>query len=173
MTNSTPRPLGPFRTVEQLAEAAAPLREAMSAINASDHQAAEIRTRRHAARITFITDGLGAAGVELGELDARCVSWLAAVADHEEVVAVLDWVLRARVAGQDALREEISDLDTRTASLEAAAYVHALPGIDFPGRLADRVPGPRCGAQEGRSALFAADVTCPACVALLEAEGTR
>lgn len=99
-------PLGPFRTYEQLVEAAAPLREAMSAINASDHLAKEIRTRRHEARIVFITDALTEAGVELGELDTRCVSWLAAVADHEEVIAVTDWLLRAHVAGQDAPRED-------------------------------------------------------------------
>jgi hypothetical protein len=45
-----------------------------------------------------------------------------------------------------------------------AAYLHALPPIDYPGRLAGIEPSPRCGAQ-GRTALFAADVTCPACVA--------
>jgi hypothetical protein len=51
--------------------------------------------------------------------------------------------------------------------------VHALPSIDFPGRVAGVEPGPRCGAQRGRTALFAADVTCPRCRALLDAEGTR
>lgn len=103
MTDLTPR--GPFRTVEQLIEAAAPLREAMAAINASDHVADEVRTRRHGARAEFITETLTAAGVELAELDGRCVSWLAGVGDHEEVIAILDWVLRARQAGQDALLE--------------------------------------------------------------------
>jgi hypothetical protein len=98
---SAPRPLGPFHTDEQLMEAAAPLREAMAAINASDSLAHEIRTRRHAARTSYITDALTAAGVELGALDRRCASWLAAVADHEEVIAIVDWVLRAQHAGPE------------------------------------------------------------------------
>jgi hypothetical protein len=60
----------------------------------------------------------------------------------------------------------------KPAAYSAAAFVHALPPIDFPGRVAGVEPGPRCGAQ-GRTALLAADVTCPRCSALMDAEGTR
>ena len=53
-------------------------------------------------------------------------------------------------------------------------YVHALPPIDYPGRLASGAgPGPRCGATTGRTALFAEDVTCPDCLALMEATALR
>ena len=162
MTGITPR--GPFETVEEAFVAAEPLRAACAAVHASDQAADRIRQRRIGARDAYITDVLAACAVDLGALDRRATRWLAAVADSEEIVMVLGWVERAYAAGQDALREEISDLDTRTTSLEAAAYMHALPPIDFPGRLAGRVPAPRCGAQEGRTALFAADVTCPACI---------
>jgi hypothetical protein len=50
----------------------------------------------------------------------------------------------------------------------AGDLVHALPPIDYPGRVAGIEPGPRCGAR-GRTALFAADVTCPDCRAEIDA----
>lgn len=171
MTGMTPR--GPFETVEEAVAAAEPLRAACAAVRASDRATDQIRQRRIGARDTYITGVLTACGVELGALDRRTTRWLAAVADSEEVVMILGWVARAYGAGRDALREEITDLDTRTTSLEAAAYVHALPPIDYPGRVAGIEPGPRCGAQDGRTALFAADVSCPQCIALMSTEGTR
>lgn len=171
MTDMIPR--GPFETVEEAFVAAEPLRAACAAVRASDRAADQIRQRRIGARDTYITGVLHACAVDLGALDRRATRWLAAVADSEEIVMILGWVERAYAAGQDALREEIRDLDTRTTSLEAVAYVHALPPIDFPGRLAGVVPGPRCGAQDGRTALFAADVTCPQCLALMAEETAR
>jgi hypothetical protein len=47
----------------------------------------------------------------------------------------------------------------------AGDLVHAFPPIDHPSIRTD--PQPRCGAASERMALFAADVTCPPCLALM------
>lgn len=47
----------------------------------------------------------------------------------------------------------------------ASGPVHAFPPLDHPSNRTD--PQPRCGAASERMALFAADVTCPPCLALM------
>jgi hypothetical protein len=52
---------------------------------------------------------------------------------------------------------------------KAASYVHAVTPINYPAAVAGRRPRPRCGAP-GPTALSAADVTCPSCLAVLLAD---
>lgn len=162
---------GPYETSREAFDAARVLRETVAAADPDSGLRTRSIAARSAARVQYVRGVLEVCGVQVGAYDKRIAEWVAGW-DIETIQTITSWIQRAHGAGQDALREEIADLDTRTTSLEAAAYVHALPGIDLPGRLAGAHRGPRCGA-EGRTALFAHDVTCPACVALLEAEGTR
>lgn len=100
------QPLGPFHTVEQLIEAAEPLRAALTAARVSDQAANRMRKRRNAVRARHITDALAECGVVLGELDRRVAHWLASVGDAEESVVVADWILRARQAGTEEGAEQ-------------------------------------------------------------------
>lgn len=164
---------GPYETSREAFDAARVLRTALAdADPGNGPMTRDVIAARATARRQYVRGVLEVYGVQVGAHDKRIAEWIAGY-DVETIQTITSWVARAYAAGQDALREEIADLDTRTACLEAAAYVHALPGIDLPGRLAGAHRGPRCGAQDGRTALFAHDVTCPACIALLEAGGTR
>lgn len=163
---------GPYETSREAFDAARVLRESVAAADpGSGPMTRGVIAARTKARVQYVRGVLEVASVQLGAYDKRIAEWVAGW-DVETIQTITGWVARAHAAGQDALREEIADLNARTASLEAAAYVHALPGIDLPGRLANAHRGPRCGARDGRTALFAADVTCPACIELLKAEGT-
>lgn len=99
------RPRGPFHTVNDVIEAAEPLRAALAAARASDQAADRMRKRRTTVRTRHITGALTACGVELGELDRRVVRWLASVGDAEESVVVSDWILRARQAAEPSTGE--------------------------------------------------------------------
>jgi len=154
-------PRGPFETADEVIAAAQPLRDAVRAIDPADTLIEQLRARWIDIRAHFITSTLTGCGVVLGAQDERTVRWMAATMDQPETIVLLDFVKRAYAAGM----AELPVLDD-----EAPEPVHALPPIDFPGRIAGVEPGPRCGAR-GRTALFASDVTCADCIALMHEAG--
>lgn len=88
----------------------------------------------------------------------------------ERVAEAVELSVAAVFAGADGL-DALGNDEAPAPPAEPVAHKHALPPIDYPGRLAGATPGPRCGAQ-GPTALFAADVTCPKCIALMVADDT-
>ncbi len=111
--------------------------------------------------------GLSDSSVEYGPRDARVYVARTAYSRDEAADSIAAQV--ATVADLRVIEvEDAPDEDEPPAP--ARDVTHALPPIDYPGRLAGATPGPRCGAQ-GRTALFAADVSCPACLADMAQDG--
>lgn len=94
---------GPYETSRQARADAEPLNEAVRAVDPGGVMTNAIRTARRQARIDYVTDALGAAGVELGPYDRRIAAWLANW-EPETVQVVLAWVGRARAAGEAGVR---------------------------------------------------------------------
>lgn len=170
-------PHGPFNTLDDVAEAAAPLRAIFATVRASDKAADEMRSRRLKARDAYLANTLTGAGLELGALDERCVRWLAAVADTEELVIVVDWLKRVRAVAlaelpvygsMEAVLDALDDDEAPAPPAEPVAYKHALTPLY--GRVSTVGLEARCGAA-GPTVVFAADVTCPECVDLMRADG--
>ena len=107
---------------------------------------------------------------DLGGALASLIGSLIAEAERTDLITPA----RIAQAVERTLGRYTQDATERTeALLEAqaeAAVMHALPPIDYPGRTAGVEPGPRCG-KPGRTALLAADVTCPKCLALMAGDG--
>lgn len=156
-TDMTPR--GPFNSIEDVSESVAPLRAAVSAVRASDRLADQIRHRRIVVRSEYIANTLTACGVELGDLDQRAVRWLAAAADTEEIVILLDWLLRVRAVAlaeppvYGSIEEVLGGLDDAPPA-DPATWRHAL------------TPAYSCG-DAGPTAAYGSDVTCPKCLAIM------
>lgn len=93
-TTNTPR--GPFDTGAQAFAAAGGLYLAIQQADPGGAMDDQVRAARLAAKVTYVTDTLTAAGVELGAHDEHIARWLARAWDPETTVVVLDWVLRAR-----------------------------------------------------------------------------
>jgi hypothetical protein len=156
---------GPYETEAEAFAAAEPMRERLRlAYNYPGPMTEETRAARHAVKVRHVADALEAAGVGLGAHDGHLVRWIARTWDPETIVVLLDWIERAYAAGQDALREEISDLNARIAKLEAE------PGQVPPLSVGIEACG-RCGtpfdqddtAFDGR-ARYAGTLFCRGCV---------
>ena len=167
---------GPYETEAQAFAAAEPMRERLrQAYNYPGQMTEETRAARHAVKVRYVADILEAAGVGLGAHDGDIVRWIARVRQPETIAVLLDWIERAHAAAlaelpaygsMEAVLDALDDQDGDGTP----DYLHALPPINHPGRVVGVEPGPRCGAQ-GRTALFAADVTCPACLADMAQDG--
>lgn len=108
---------------------------------------------------------VAAVGVEFGAFDARITSWYAGTFEPETVQVFIGLLVRAHAAGQDALREEIADLNARIAKLEGEAASQVSPlSVDIKacGRCA--VPfDPTDTAFDGR-ARYSKTLFCRGCV---------
>lgn len=111
----------------------------------------------------LLLGALRQASTELGAYDRQIVGWLAEW-EPQVVQVVIGWIERAHAAERCA-----GDGPTEAAARPSRALVHAFPPLEDRG--ADRSdPQPRCGAASGRMAVFAEDVTCPACLAALRGQ---
>lgn len=162
-------PNGPYETGRDAYEAARVLREQIGAATPGGDMTQAVISARSKARVQYLRGVLEVAGVELGAFDKRMVEWVASW-DLETIQAIAGWIQRANPRHADEPNMHPWDAPDATALVdvrdESATVLHALPPINFPGRVAGVEPGPRCGGQ-GRTALLAADVTCPECIALM------
>lgn len=130
---------GPYETSREAYDAARVLREAVAdADPGAGPMTRAVIAARSTARTQYVRGVLEVCGVELGAYDRRIAEWVAGW-DVETTQVITAWIARAYAAGQDALREEIADLNARIAKLEGetAGQVPAAPvGIEACGRCA-------------------------------------
>ncbi|MBR7832452.1 hypothetical protein KDL01_04240 [Actinospica durhamensis] len=155
---------GPYETSREAYDAARVLREAVAAADPGGSMTQNVIAARSTARTQYVRGVLEVYGVQLAAYDKRMAEWLAGW-DVETIQTITAWIARAYAAGQDALREEITDLNARIAKLEAEAAGHVPPlpvDLEACGRCA--VPfDPADTAFDGR-ARYAKTLFCRGCV---------
>jgi hypothetical protein len=100
--NEPRSPHGPYDTFTQVMADAAPLTAALAA--ADPHlgpMTDAIRAACRQARVDYIVAALADAGVELGDYDARIVSWLAGW-ETQTIQVIVGWIERAHAAAAPA-----------------------------------------------------------------------
>lgn len=133
---------GPYDFESQARKDSAPLAEAIQAVDPGFGPMTDaIRARRRQVRVDYLTAALAGAGVELGQLDRRIVTWLADW-ETETLQVLVGWIARAH-------RTEPPIVLTHCLTI----------GTTFSPSL--------CGATDGAGSFLHQFVTCTDCLTLL------
>lgn len=120
---------GPYDTAAQARADAAPLTEAIHAVDPGVGPMTDtVRAARLQARVDYLTRALTGAGVELGEYDTRIVAWLADW-ETETLQVLVGWIERARVG----LVGAAASVDAPSVPADLAGFPWRVYGLPRPG----------------------------------------